>query len=128
MRIAYFTNQYPSVSHTFIRREIAALEERGIEVQRFSIRPPPVQLVDRRTSQSRPAPRCSWPGASPAGVAAIALAFVGLGVAMGWARYGRKAVPFRYLLLVPLYVIWKIPLYVSFLFGRRKRQWRRTER
>jgi len=64
----------------------------------------------------------------PAGIAAIALALVGLGVAMGWARYGRKAVPFRYLLLVPLYVIWKIPLYVSFLFGRRERQWRRTER
>jgi len=46
MRIAYFTNQYPSVSHTFIRREIAALEEKGIEVVRFSIRPPPVRLVD----------------------------------------------------------------------------------
>jgi len=46
MRVAYFTNQYPSVSHTFIRREIAALEKKGIEVERFSIRPPPVQLVD----------------------------------------------------------------------------------
>jgi len=46
MRVAYFTNQYPSVSHTFIRREIAALEEKGIQVERFSIRPPPVQLVD----------------------------------------------------------------------------------
>ena len=28
MRIAYFTNQYPKVSHTFIRREIRALERR----------------------------------------------------------------------------------------------------
>jgi glycosyltransferase involved in cell wall biosynthesis len=46
MKVAYFTNQYPSVSHTFIRREIAALEEIGIEVERFSIRPPPEQLVD----------------------------------------------------------------------------------
>ena len=46
MKVAYLTNQYPSVSHTFIRREIAALEEKGIEVERFSIRPPPVQLVD----------------------------------------------------------------------------------
>ncbi len=46
MRVAYFTNQYPSVSHTFIRREIAALEAKGIEIERFSIRPPPVQLVD----------------------------------------------------------------------------------
>jgi len=46
MRVAYFTNQYPSVSHTFIRREIAALEKKGFEVERFSIRPPPVKLVD----------------------------------------------------------------------------------
>ena len=64
----------------------------------------------------------------PAWIAGIALAFVGLGVAIGWARYGRQTVPFRYLLVVPLYVIWKIPLYASFLVGRRERQWRRTER
>lgn len=32
-------NQYPKVSHSFIRREIEALEELGIEVARFSIRP-----------------------------------------------------------------------------------------
>lgn len=38
MRIAYLINQYPKVSHTFIRREIAALEEQGIEIERFSIR------------------------------------------------------------------------------------------
>lgn len=64
----------------------------------------------------------------PAWIAGIAFGFVGLGVAIGWARYGRKAVPFRYLLLAPLYVLWKIPLYASFLFGRREQQWRRTER
>ena len=46
MKVAYFTNQYPSVSHTFIRREIAALEDKGIQIDRFSIRPPPVELVD----------------------------------------------------------------------------------
>jgi cellulose synthase/poly-beta-1,6-N-acetylglucosamine synthase-like glycosyltransferase len=66
--------------------------------------------------------------AFPAWIAGTALALVGLGVGVGWARYGRETVPFRYLLLVPVYVIWKIPLYVSFLFGRREREWRRTER
>lgn len=64
----------------------------------------------------------------PAWIAGTALTLVVLGVALGWARYGRQAVPFRYLLLVPLYVIWKIPLYASFLVGRRERKWRRTER
>ena len=38
MRIAYLVNQYPSISVTFIRREIAALEARGVEVVRFAIR------------------------------------------------------------------------------------------
>src|SRR5262245_43780151 len=36
-RVAYLVNQYPKVSHTFIRREIAALERQGIEVQRISL-------------------------------------------------------------------------------------------
>jgi glycosyltransferase involved in cell wall biosynthesis len=39
MRVAYLVNQYPSVSHTFIRREIEALEKLGCEVVRYSLRP-----------------------------------------------------------------------------------------
>ena len=46
LKVAYLVNQYPHVSHSFIRREIAALESQGIAVERFSIRPPPVDLVD----------------------------------------------------------------------------------
>ena len=38
MNIAYFINQYPRVSHTFIRREILALERRGFKVQRIALR------------------------------------------------------------------------------------------
>lgn len=38
MIVGYFTNQYPKVSHTFIRREIAALEQHGVEVHRWSLR------------------------------------------------------------------------------------------
>ena len=36
MHIAYFINQYPKVSHSFIRREILALERQGVEVQPVS--------------------------------------------------------------------------------------------
>jgi len=46
LKVAYLVNQYPHVSHSFIRREIVALEAMGIVVERFSIRPPPVNLVD----------------------------------------------------------------------------------
>jgi colanic acid/amylovoran biosynthesis glycosyltransferase len=45
MRIAYLVNQYPSVSHTFIRREIRALERLGHVIDRFSIRPSSTQTV-----------------------------------------------------------------------------------
>ncbi len=38
MKIAYLINQYPKTSHTFIRREIFALERRGFEVQRIALR------------------------------------------------------------------------------------------
>ncbi|HEY9064017.1 MAG TPA: glycosyltransferase [Burkholderiaceae bacterium] len=37
-RVAYLINQYPKVSHTFIRREILALERRGLAITRFAIR------------------------------------------------------------------------------------------
>lgn len=46
MKVAYLVNQYPHVSHSFIRREIAALEAHGVEVERFSVRPTSADLVD----------------------------------------------------------------------------------
>ena len=36
--VAYLVNQYPKVSHTFIRREILALERLGMSVHRFAVR------------------------------------------------------------------------------------------
>ena len=37
MKIAYFVNHYPKVSHSFIRREILALERQGFEIQRIAL-------------------------------------------------------------------------------------------
>ncbi len=37
MKIAYFVNQYPKVSHSFIRREIQALERQGFDIQRIAV-------------------------------------------------------------------------------------------
>lgn len=37
--IAYLTSEYPALSHTFIRREIAALQAHGLDVRPFSVRP-----------------------------------------------------------------------------------------
>lgn len=46
MRVAYLVNQYPKVSHTFIRREIAALERQGANVLRFAVRGWDAEVVD----------------------------------------------------------------------------------
>lgn len=46
MRIAYLINQYPKVSHSFIRREILALERQGHLVHRLAIRGWDLELVD----------------------------------------------------------------------------------
>tara|TARA_R110002096_G_scaffold111004_7_gene242376 strand:+ start:317 stop:1570 length:1254 start_codon:yes stop_codon:yes gene_type:complete len=50
-RVAYLINQYPSTSHTFVRREICALETMGIQIDRYSIRPfpePQIEAADQR--------------------------------------------------------------------------------
>jgi glycosyltransferase involved in cell wall biosynthesis len=45
-RVAYLTSHYPTVSHTFILREVQALRELGVAVDAFSIwRSPPHQLL-----------------------------------------------------------------------------------
>lgn len=46
MKIAYLVNQYPKVSHSFIRREIAAVEKSGLTVERFSVRQCESELID----------------------------------------------------------------------------------
>jgi colanic acid/amylovoran biosynthesis glycosyltransferase len=46
LRIGYLVNQYPKISHTFIRTEIEAVEATGIEVHRYSIRESPDKLID----------------------------------------------------------------------------------
>jgi glycosyltransferase involved in cell wall biosynthesis len=46
MKIAYLLNTYPKPSHTFIRREIAALERLGAQVHRFAMRDDASALVD----------------------------------------------------------------------------------
>ncbi len=45
-RVAYLVNQYPKTSHSFVRREITALEALGIAVDRYAIRTPGEPLVE----------------------------------------------------------------------------------
>ena len=76
-------------------------------------------------------------GASLAGVLgaswlpAVLLAMEGLlifiSIVGAWVKFGRRNLPILTLLIVPLYVLWKIPLYFAFLI-RPQKKWIRTER
>lgn len=47
MKIGYLVNQYPKISHSFIRREILALEALEVPIIRFSIRSCEEPLIDK---------------------------------------------------------------------------------
>lgn len=54
-------------------------------------------------------------------------AMVILCIAAAWLKFGRKHLPLMSLLAAPFYVIWKIPLYLTFIFKPQK-EWVRTDR
>lgn len=68
-------------------------------------------------------------GASPlpAALMAAALALCALLLALAWYRDGRDTVRAATLARIPLYLVWKIPVYLR-LAGKRERNWVRTRR
>ncbi|MEE4361458.1 MAG: colanic acid biosynthesis glycosyltransferase WcaL, partial [Pseudomonadales bacterium] len=53
MKVAYLVNQYPKISHSFIRREILELEKQGVEVERFALRGWDEDVVDSLDLEER---------------------------------------------------------------------------
>jgi colanic acid/amylovoran biosynthesis glycosyltransferase len=74
MRVAYLVNQYPKVSHSFIRREILALERRGVEVTRIALRGWDLELVDPEDLQERTRTRYVLRDGAPALLGAVVFA------------------------------------------------------
>lgn len=54
MHVAYVINQYPTVSHSFIRREILSLEQQGVQVHRFALRGWDADVVDPSDAAEKP--------------------------------------------------------------------------
>ena len=66
----------------------------------------------------------SWvPAAVLGGVAILS----GLSVFMAWVKFGRSMLPLSTLLVAPVYIAWKLPIYLKML-GSREKAWVRTER
>jgi colanic acid/amylovoran biosynthesis glycosyltransferase len=53
LKLAYFINHYPKVSHSFIRREIQALERQGFDIQRIALRGWEDSLPDAQDQSER---------------------------------------------------------------------------
>ncbi len=75
MRVCYFVSEYPAVSHTFIRREIAELERSGLSVLRVSLRGGGRSLVDEEDLREKARTRYILDGGKARLVARCAAAF-----------------------------------------------------
>jgi len=64
----------------------------------------------------------------PISVQAILLAVAGLAVFLAWLREGRRFVSLAVLACVPLYVLWKLPLYLGLARRGAPDEWLRTGR
>ncbi len=66
MKIAYLVNQYPKISHVFIRREILAVEKEGHAVVRYGIRHCPEQIINaldlEEARKTHTVLDAGWPG------------------------------------------------------------------
>jgi cellulose synthase/poly-beta-1,6-N-acetylglucosamine synthase-like glycosyltransferase len=56
------------------------------------------------------------------------LGMVGVAVILAWFVHGRSTLRAGQVLSIPLYVLWKVPLYFSFLTRGRQGTWERTDR
>ncbi len=63
----------------------------------------------------------------PASFLGIQGLLIGIAILTAWAMFGRTLLPAKLLVTIPLYILWKVPLYIGFLL-RRQTKWVRTSR
>jgi hypothetical protein len=60
-------------------------------------------------------------------LATIAGAMLGMAILLAWMKAAQEILPFTTLLMTPLYLLWKIPLYFNF-FRKPQTNWNKTKR
>src|SRR3546814_2115493 len=63
----------------------------------------------------------------PLFLTSAAFGFAAAALLAAWWRHGRGILPLAALLRIPIYILWKIPIYVGF-FTRNQKAWNRTRR
>lgn len=96
----------------------------------LDLAPPPLSLLVTLAAAATAA--CVAGGAllgawGPTVLSAAALGLLAAALFAAWARFGRGYLPARALLGIPLYLLWKLPIYLNFV-RKRETQWVRTER
>ena len=107
MHISYLINQYPKVSHSFIRREILALERQGFYVQRIALRGWNEAVVDAEDiTEQKITQYVLAQGVFSLLIAALkvllstpARFFVALKIALKMARVSEKSLPYHLIYL-----------------------------
>ena len=66
--------------------------------------------------------------AAPMCLAATGMGALTAAVGLAWVGFGRRILPLRQFLFIPLYLLWKIPLYVGLALRGKQKSWERTER
>jgi glycosyltransferase involved in cell wall biosynthesis len=103
-RVAYLVNQYPKVSHSFIRREILALERLGLEVQRIALQGWEGELADEADREERQRTRYVLKGGFAALLWAALCALVrapgrflaSLALALRMSRRSERRLPYHF--------------------------------
>ena len=107
MHITYLINQYPKVSHSFIRREILALERQGFNVQRIALRGWNEKVVDAEDiAEQNKTQYILAQGVACLLIAALKVLlstptrfFVALKIALKMARVSKKSLPYHIIYL-----------------------------
>ena len=95
MKIAYLINTYPQSSQSFIRREIAALQDMGVHVERFTVRRWKTPLVDSADQAEARQTRCL-----------VEAGPLRMGAAVGWTAL-RHPLRFLAALVIALRLGWR---------------------
>jgi hypothetical protein len=60
-------------------------------------------------------------------ISSLVLTALALGILIAWVGFGRKIISFKSLLLAPLVLLMKVPLYIKFVLSRQV-DWVRSKR
>jgi cellulose synthase/poly-beta-1,6-N-acetylglucosamine synthase-like glycosyltransferase len=92
--------------------------------------PPLALLVMLAGGSTVLAALAAWAGlsATPLAILLGGLVLLAVAVLATWAKFGGDKLPLRYAVVVPLYVLWKIPMYFTFFLKGKHKTWDRTKR